>query len=173
MRSSSYLCDKISNERDIRVELLQTPANVTNYGQDVAAAQEMNHSVQESLLQLQLSGGKYNQAHSQLQQSNTERSSASVTHTCSMTSSWECSVSNSLMSSWRTCGCSSWWHVQICVAEVFTFKLGALKGWKWNASAGCDVVPRPVKLNAPVCGPSAAGSSAAQTLSSPPILKPP
>lgn len=58
MRSSSYLCDKISNERDIRVELLQTPANVANHRKDVATAQEMNHSVQESLLQLQLSEEK-------------------------------------------------------------------------------------------------------------------
>lgn len=34
--------------------------------------------------------------------------------TCSITSSWECSVSKSLTSSWRTWGCRSWWQVQIC-----------------------------------------------------------
>lgn len=56
IRSSRYLSDKISNEGDIRVEFLQTLANVTNYRQDVATAQQMNHSVQQSLLQLQLKG---------------------------------------------------------------------------------------------------------------------
>lgn len=39
-----------------------------------------------------------------------------------MTSSWLCSVSNSLISSWRTCGCSSWWHVQIYVVAGLIFK---------------------------------------------------
>lgn len=56
IRSARYLCDKVSNERDIRVEFLQTFANVTDYRQHVSTAQKVNHSVQQSLLQLQLTG---------------------------------------------------------------------------------------------------------------------
>lgn len=37
--------------------------------------------------------------------------------TCSMTSSWECSVSKSLTRSCRTRGWRSWWHVLICKPE--------------------------------------------------------
>lgn len=56
IRSAHYLCDKVSNEGDIRVEFLQTFANVTDYRQHVSTAQKVNHSVQQSLLQLQLTG---------------------------------------------------------------------------------------------------------------------
>lgn len=56
IRSVSYLCDKVSNKGDIRVEFLQTFANVTDYRQHVSTAQKVNHSVQQSLLQLQLTG---------------------------------------------------------------------------------------------------------------------
>lgn len=56
IRSGCYLCDKVSNEGDIRVEFLQTFANVTDDRQHVSAAQKVNHSVQQGLLQLQLTG---------------------------------------------------------------------------------------------------------------------
>lgn len=56
-KNCSYLSHKVSNERNIRVEFLQTPADVTNYRQDVATAQQVNHPVQQSLLQLQLIEG--------------------------------------------------------------------------------------------------------------------
>ena len=49
-----YLRDKVSDEGDVRVELLQTPADVAHHGQHVAAAQQVHHAVQQSLLQLQL-----------------------------------------------------------------------------------------------------------------------
>lgn len=39
--------------------------------------------------------------------------SPGVLLTCSITSSWECSVSKSLTSSCRTWGCRSWWQVLI------------------------------------------------------------
>lgn len=58
IRSNSYLCDKVTNEGDICVEFLQTLANITNYRQDVATTQQVNHSVQQSLLQLQLRWNK-------------------------------------------------------------------------------------------------------------------
>lgn len=56
-KNCSYLSHEVSNERNIRVEFLQTPADVTNYRQDVATAQQVNHPVQQSLLQLQLIEG--------------------------------------------------------------------------------------------------------------------
>lgn len=53
-RSSFYLRDKVSDEGDVGVEFLQTLADVTDHGQDVATAQQVDHPVQQSLLQLQL-----------------------------------------------------------------------------------------------------------------------
>lgn len=52
-----YLCYKVSDEGDVGVELLQTLADVADHGQDVATAQQVDHPVQQSLLQLQLEGG--------------------------------------------------------------------------------------------------------------------
>lgn len=54
--ASRYLCDKVSDEGDVRVELLQTFANVADDGQHVSTAQKVNHAVQQSLLQLHLTG---------------------------------------------------------------------------------------------------------------------
>lgn len=51
-----YLCYKVSDEGDVGVELLQTLADVADHGQDVATAQQVDHPVQQSLLQLQLEG---------------------------------------------------------------------------------------------------------------------
>lgn len=50
------LCHKVSDEGDVGVQLLQALADVADDGQDVPAAQQVNHPVQESLLQLQLRG---------------------------------------------------------------------------------------------------------------------
>lgn len=86
-----------------------------------------------------------------------------------MTSSWECSVSNSLMSSWRTCGCSSWWHVQICAEEEFVFKTRLERRLFWLLVV--DALPRLVELNVQECGRSVAGSTVVQTRSSLPISK--
>lgn len=52
-----YLCYKVSDEGDVGVELFQTLADVADHGQDVATAQQVDHPVQQSLLQLQLEGG--------------------------------------------------------------------------------------------------------------------
>lgn len=52
-----HLRDKVANEGDVRVELLQTPAHVADHGQHVAAAQQVHHAVQQRLLQLQLEEG--------------------------------------------------------------------------------------------------------------------
>lgn len=48
------LCHKVSDEGDVCVQLLQALADVADHRQDVPSAQQVNHPVQESLLQLQL-----------------------------------------------------------------------------------------------------------------------
>lgn len=52
-----HLCDKVADEGDVRVELLQTLPHVADHGQHVAAAQQVHHAVQQGLLQLQLEVG--------------------------------------------------------------------------------------------------------------------
>lgn len=180
IRSGRYLCDKVSNERDIRVEFLQTFANVTDDRQHVSAAQKVNHSVQQGLLQLQLTGTR--KQHNMSRKGGgllrfitpmnrlTEQRKRKEKPTCSMTSSWLCSVSKSLMSRWRTCGWSSWWHVQICVVAGLMLEINTVIN-EWKRCG--HVVPHPVRLNGWEYGQSVAGSTAARTPSSPPILKPP
>ena len=53
-RVALYLCDEVSDKGDVGVELLQTAADVAHHRQHVAPAQQVDHAVQQRLLQLQL-----------------------------------------------------------------------------------------------------------------------
>ncbi len=182
IRSSCYLCDEISNEGDIRVEFLQAFANVADHRQDVATTQQMNHSVQQSLLQLQLRGETKAQ-HCQL------RSCSVTTNLLLLKTLTEALKNLNTPAPWRPAASApsqkAWWAAAgpagaaaggTCrsVEGVLMFDFNCvLKRENKKSSSGSDVVPHPVELNALECGRSATGSTAAPTLSSPPISRPP
>lgn len=48
------LSDKVADERDVSVQLLQTFADVADHREHIATAQQMDHPVQQRLFQLKL-----------------------------------------------------------------------------------------------------------------------
>lgn len=55
-QSVPYLRYKVANERDVCVELLQALADVSDHRQHVAPTQQVDHTIQQCLLQLHLKG---------------------------------------------------------------------------------------------------------------------
>lgn len=55
----AYFCDKVSNQRDVCVAFFPAGSDIRDDGKNAPAAQQMDHSIKQSLLQVQLRIVKY------------------------------------------------------------------------------------------------------------------